>query len=671
MGLVLGDLAAVIRTDDRPLEQGLDDARTRLQRFGDKAQQILEVAGAAAGAALAAGIVATLNIDAGHDKLAAQLGLTAEESGRIGKVAGDLFADNYGESMADVEAAVGAVISSIDGMRTASDEALTAAAAKASNLTTVFEVDVARAAQVAGQAVKSGLVKDVDEAFDLITISMQKLPANVREDLLDAIDEYGPFLQSIGIKGEEAFSLLVAASEKGAFGLDKTGDALKEFTILSTDMSTAAGEGYKAIGLNQEQMARRLLKGGADGAKAFDQIVSGLLKIKDPVKQSQAALALFGTPLEDLSVTEIPLFLKSLQGVEGGLGNVEGAADRMGETLADNANAKLEGFRRKAQQAFVEKLAEAIPVIEAVVGFLERHEAIVGPLATALTILAVAITVVAAALKVWAVVQTVLNLALWTSPITWIVLAIVTLIAIIVYIAMKTDWFSQAWNAAWGWIKDVALSVGRWLRDELWGVYIRGTYEGIVAGIMWVVDGFTSHLMALKKTGEKWWDWFAALPGKIKTAFFAVGDFISAPFRFGFNAISRFWNGTVGKLHWSVPGWVPFVGGNSISAPKLPQMAEGAWIPATPGGRAVNVGEAGKGELVAPEDKMNALLDRAVAAGRELAAGTGGHAEQTIVVNVIVDGEVVQTETIKAVRSNPEEVALANRAGGKSLGFGD
>ncbi len=68
----------------------------------------------------------------------------------------------------------------------------------------------------------------------------------------------------------------------------------------------------------------------------------------------------------------------------------------------------------------------------------------------------VASKVAAGASRVWAAAQWLMNSALLANPITWIVIAIVALIAIIVLIATKTDWFSKAWRASWAWIKSAA-----------------------------------------------------------------------------------------------------------------------------------------------------------------------------------------------------------------------
>jgi hypothetical protein len=157
------------------------------------------------------------------------------------------------------------------------------------------------------------------------------------------------------------------------------------------------------------------------------------------------------------------------------------------------------------------------------------------------------------------------NSALFASPLTWIVLAIAAVIAIIVLIATKTTWFQDLWRVTWGGIKDAASAVGSWFKDVLWKKWIVGAWDGIV------------------NAGKNAWNWMKELPGKIKSSFSRITDFLFSPFRAAFNKISTAWNNTVGNLSWTVPGWVPGVGGNSISAPRLPTFHSGGRVPGAPG----------------------------------------------------------------------------------------
>lgn len=155
---------------------------------------------------------------------------------------------------------------------------------------------------------------------------------------------------------------------------------------------------------------------------------------------------------------------------------------------------------------------------------------------TKLATLASAAASKAAALgtNVWNAAQRIFNLTLLTSPITWIVLGITALIAVIVLIATKTDWFQKGWKAAWGWIRQAASNT---------------------------------------------WDFLKKIPGWIETAFSKVANFIIAPYKFAFNQIAKLWNSTIGGLSFTVPGWVPGIGGKGFSVPNIPTFHSGGVVP--------------------------------------------------------------------------------------------
>src|SRR5688500_185102 len=77
-------------------------------------------AAVAVGAAFSAALVNAVNVEAGNDKIAAQLGLTEAESRRAGEAAAGAYSGGFGESMEGVQATTAGVISSIRGMREAS-----------------------------------------------------------------------------------------------------------------------------------------------------------------------------------------------------------------------------------------------------------------------------------------------------------------------------------------------------------------------------------------------------------------------------------------------------------------------------------------------------------------------------------------------------------------------
>lgn len=332
---------------------------------GNVLAEVVTGAAEAAGSAFGAAWEQSVGGELSGDVLTAQLGATAEQSAIYGQVAGDLYADAYGDSLQQVNDAVGGVVSSVDGMRDANASVLEDATRDVLNYASAFEVDVGRATQVAGQLIRTGLASDMDEAMSLMTASSQQVPAAIREDLLDAADEYGPFFAQLGMTGEDAFATLVSASDKGVFGLDKAGDAIKELTIRATDMSATSVAAYESAGLSAEDMSAAILAGGDEAAGAFDQIVEGLLGIEDPTEQANAAIALFGTPLEDLGTGQIPDFLASLSDMEGGLGDVEGTMSALDDTMNGNLATSTEQMKRELTGMGGDILARVLPPLNA------------------------------------------------------------------------------------------------------------------------------------------------------------------------------------------------------------------------------------------------------------------------------------------------------------------
>lgn len=334
------------------------------------------VAGAAAagigiGAALTASIAGALDQQKVTAKLSAQLGDNPWAS-EAGTVAANLYKNAFGDSLADASNAVQAVASSIKGLNSAGD--LEDVTAKAMNFATAFDEDVSMSVANASTLIGSGLAKDATHAFDLMTVASQKVPAALRGDVMEAAHEYSQFFNTLGFSGEQAFGLLVNASAKGKYGIDKTGDAIKEFTIRATDMSASSQAAYKTLGLNAGEMANAIIAGGDKAQGAYQKVVQGLTSIKDPATQANTAIALFGTPLEDLNTGEIPAFLAQMANVGSGLGNVSGSVTKLGETLNNNASTNLTSFMNQVQMAFVEIVGgRVLPIVTDVAAFLASN----------------------------------------------------------------------------------------------------------------------------------------------------------------------------------------------------------------------------------------------------------------------------------------------------------
>jgi hypothetical protein len=243
---------------------------------------------------------------------------------------------------------------------------------------------------------------------------------------------------------------------------------------------------------------------------------------------------------------------------------VGGFAEKEGKTAAGQAAILSNRFGEMKEQLGQKLLPVLLKLSEAgikVIDFISKNQEIMIPL----------IAVIAAV----TVAQWAWNVALTANPIGLIIVGISLLIAGIVFLATKTKFFQTIWRVAWGGIKAAAMAV---------------------------------------------WDWLKNLPERIGRTFIKVAEFIGRPFRAAFNMIANAWNNTVGKLRFTIPSWVPGIGGNTIAAPTLPtfKFHRGGRVPGHPGEDVLAILQAG--ETVSPAGARGGQLtagDLAGAGGAE------------------------------------------------------
>lgn len=268
--------------------------------------------------------------------IAAQNGEDAASGGRYSRIIQNINAAGVSRDLARISEAVAGVRSTLGALGAVGDEELTRISRKALDLQAALGGDMTEHIQMAAIMMKNGLARSSDEAFDLITAGMQRVSTQMRGEMPEILHEYSTHFRNMGFTGAEAMSLLVNMAQQGKFALDKTGDAIKEFSIRGSDMSKNSVSAYKAIGLDAAAMSSAIATGGESARKAMEKTAKGLLSIQDPATRANAAISLFGTPIEDLSIDQIPAFLSALANVSNRLGDTRGSADRLGDTLRDN-----------------------------------------------------------------------------------------------------------------------------------------------------------------------------------------------------------------------------------------------------------------------------------------------------------------------------------------------
>jgi hypothetical protein len=336
-------------------------ARAELQRTSDAAKDAgksvgkmsaeMKTAAAAggvlAGAAIAKGIADGMDFSAARAKLQAQLGLTAEDAKKYGKAAGDVYADNYGNSIEDVNEAIRQ--SANQGLipPDATNEQIESITKRVLALADAFEQDLGGTARAAAQLIRTGLAKDADEAFDLIAAGLQRIPG-AGDDLLDTINEYSTQFRSLGITGTQALAFIQSAMLNGARDADVAADALKEFNLRTRDITnTGAQQALSQLGLNAQEMAQRVAGGGSSAAAAMAEILTQLEAYPDPANRAAIATALFGTQSEDLQDALLQVDPSVLI---KGMGDVAGAAGDVDTALGSTAQSKIESYKRHIQE---------------------------------------------------------------------------------------------------------------------------------------------------------------------------------------------------------------------------------------------------------------------------------------------------------------------------------
>jgi hypothetical protein len=202
--------------------------------------------------------------------------------------------------------------------------------------------------------------------------------------------------------------------------------------------------------------------------------------------------------------------------------------------------------------------AALLPAIEAVLPFLSAMAkwaqdnstvfviiaGVIGAIAAAVVIANAAMTAWGVATKVFTGIQTAFNIVMAANPVVLLAVAIAALVVGLVIAYKKFDAFREIVDAVFGAIK-----------------------TGIKGGM----DAITGYL-----------------------------TFVMGVYKGIFNAIGSLWNSTIGKLSFTVPSWVPGLGGKGFDVPDIPMLANGGIVNSA---TLAIIGEKGP-EAVVPLSKM-------------------------------------------------------------------
>jgi hypothetical protein len=494
---------------------------------------------------------------------------------------------------------------------------------------------------------------------------------NLIFDIL-ANDKASKVLKGVGNTAEGQVKKFDKWKTAGAIGAAAVGAATIKF---ATDSVQAFAESETAQARLTDAFAKfpALANGNIDVLHELNSALSKKTQFDDDATASgQAVLAQFG--LTGRELTQITPLLQDYAAKTGK--DLPSAAQDLGKAILGNGKAmknigldfqdtgskagnfdQLMGGLRSQVGGFAEKEGQTAAGKAAILKnqFGELQETVGGKLMPVLTTLAdVGLKVVdwisqnvnwlgplAAAIGLAVAVQWAWNAAMTANPIGLVIVAIGALVAGIIYAYNNVEWFRNFINSAW-----TAISGYFKIAAAIWKSIITGVWSFLKTVWSW------SPLNLIISNWSKITGFFKKVPGMIGDALKTVANVLTFPFRTAFNAIASLWNKTLGKLKFTVPDWVPLIGGKSFALPKMPTVgsfakgtdfAPGGW--AWVGERGPELMQVPRGSRILPNgvtpsgtgggmtrihpDDIQALAQATVAASTNVAVGVGMKAQKS------------------------------------------
>ena len=429
------------------------------------------------------------------------------------------------------------------------------------------------------------------------------------------------FQQLEGAGAKTAFALkkaaLPAAAAIGALGL-ALGDATKAAMEDAQAQAQLALQLHNVTGASESQIASTenfISATSRASGVADDQLrpaLASLVRGTKDVAQAQNALGLAmdiaqgsGLDLQTVSDAlskayqgnfkalrslspEMATLIKegaSLDEIMNVLGGTFGGSVAANAGTAQGQMAILSNSLNEAKESVGAALLPAVnallPKLQVFADWAQANPEKLLQVAKVVGIVAGAIIGLNAALKVYAIAQTAVNVVtaifnalMAMNPVGLIVIAVAALVAALVAAYYKFDWFRAFVDKVFTGIKN-AVTTSLDVIKSLFNAYLNG-------------------------------------------------------YKMVFNGIAKLWNNTVGKLSFSIPDWVPGIGGKGFSVPNIPMLGDGGIVT---GPTLAMIGERGP-EAVVPLDRAGSI---------------GGNVQ--IVINSTIADETLPEKIVQALRT--------------------
>ena len=357
----LGNATLYLGTDDSKMQKGMADAERSTSRTLGAMRTLAVGAGLAAAGAIAAIGASALNVsnetDKATKKIRAQLRTTEKEAKRLGKVAKDVFKNNFADSIEESGEAVMLLSEQLGDAARGQEQALVEAAF---GLRDAFGPEVDKVIAAVSTLVEEFDDLDPTQAMDLVVTGFQR-GLDKSGDFLDSIGEYSNLFSDAEFSAAEFFSTMETGQAGGVLGTDKIADAMKEFQIRLIEGSDAVSEALTGVGLNADEIFAGLSDGTLSVKDVWDQLLPAINAIEDPLERNRALVELLGTQAEDLGTD----FTEGLDSGKTSLNEMEGAAESL-NTQYENVTDSISALWRNV-------IVEISPLTDLLVSMANTH----------------------------------------------------------------------------------------------------------------------------------------------------------------------------------------------------------------------------------------------------------------------------------------------------------
>lgn len=653
---------------DSSLKKACLDADENLGKLAKTAEKIGKAAKVAAGitaaAATAVGVAAVKSYtehEQAVNSMAAATGAAGEELEHLQAAMEGAYQNNFGDSLQDTADAVAMVDRNLKNI---SPDEIQEATEAALAIQDTFEYGVEESTRAAA-AITKNFGGSAKEAFSLIAAGAQN-GLDYSGELIDTINEYSSQFSKLGFTADGMFQLLQSGADSTAWNLDKVGDAIKEFSIRAIDGSDTTVQAFQDLGYNANAMMETFAGGGEDANKAFFDVLNTLMDMDDQVKRDALGVALFGTMWEDLGAEA----MQAMADASTAAYDTQGALEQINSVRYNDLESAMQGVKRQAEgilwtigeqlepyildglnflsatvipnvQTAVEKLggyvqSNVIPTIKTAAQWIGENKDMLLTLAGAITTAVGAFmalrtagqaagaikgigTVLGTAVKQGGLLKTVVGLL--GGQFTVIIAIIAAVAGAFVILWNRSEQFRNAVMGILGRVQPLLQALGNFA-SMIWSnlapalqfvaeLILNGlqnafvTIAPIVENIMGVLTGLIEFL-----TGVFSGNWEMAWQGICDIVSNLVQGLVQIV-KLPINAIIGAVNSVIGAINncgFTIPDWVPVLGGKSfsINLPTIPMLAAGG-IATAP--TLAMIGEGGEPEAVMPLSKLAALLD--------------------------------------------------------------